>query len=137
MIGHCQIDILNGDSSFASPGCDFRPGYENKGQFMTPAIEGVIGKGLEQRGYFNNRSTGYPGTPFLKQLLSFFLRADFSTVKMVGAERFELSTSSSRTTHANQTALRPGQDQGSCAVLICHGKPFFQKNCSLCALRTV
>ncbi len=31
---------------YHTPGCDFGPGYQNTGQFVAPAIEEVIRKGL-------------------------------------------------------------------------------------------
>ena len=31
---------------YHTPGCNFGPGYENKGQFVAPAIEKVILKGF-------------------------------------------------------------------------------------------
>ena len=31
---------------YHTPGCDTGPGYENIGQFVAPAIEEAIGKGL-------------------------------------------------------------------------------------------
>ena len=32
---------------YHTPGCDFGPGYQNTRQFVAPAIEEAIGKGLK------------------------------------------------------------------------------------------